>query len=100
MNHDHYYVYKYGTVREWDVPLDEIVKKAVYAEDYIILLKHHDQLDELRGLSLMYGVELKVDTFTNWMECNRFRKLQKEVKAKRLPSVVFSNYRLPNIMGL
>lgn len=100
MNHDHYYVYKYGTVREWDVPLDEIVKKAVYAEDYIILLKHYDQLDEMRGLSLMYGVDLKVDTFTNWMECNRYIQLTRGTTPKRLPSVVFSNYRLPNIMGL
>lgn len=99
MNHDHYYVYLYGSVREWDVSLDEIAKKAAYTPDHIILMKHYDQLDEIRGMSLMYGVELKVDTFANWMECNRFRKTTGSLP-KRLPGLVMSNYHLPNIMGL
>lgn len=72
MNYEHFYVYTFGTIRMKDVTLDEVAKKAAYAEDHIILLKHADQLDEVRGLSLMYGVELKVDTFTNWKECNWF----------------------------
>lgn len=97
MNHDHYYVYAYGSVRERDVPLDDVVSKAAYAEDHIILLKHADQLDEVRGLSLMYGIELKVDTLTNWKECNRYRDV---TGGKRLPNLVFSNYMLPNIMGI
>lgn len=99
MNHDHYYVYSFGTLRMKDVPLDEVARKAAYAEDHIILLKHADQLDEIRGMSLMYGVELKVDTFANWMECNRFRKTTGSLP-KRLPGLVISNYHLPNIMGL
>ena len=100
MNHDHYYVYLYGSIRELDVSLDGIAKKAAYAPDHLILMKHHEQLDEMRGLSLMYGVELKVDTWKNWQECNRFRKFQKGAKPIRLPALVMSNYRLPNIMGM
>lgn len=99
MNHDHYYVYTFGTIRMKDVTLDEVAKKAAYAEDHIILLKHADQLDEVRGLSLMYGIELKVDTFTNWKECNRYRDVTGG-KRKRLPNLVFSNYILPNIKGI
>lgn len=99
MNYEHFYVYTFGTIRMRDITLDEVAKKAAYAEDHIILLKHADQLDEVRGLSLMYGVELKVDTFTNWKECSRYRDIAGG-KRKRLPNLVFSNYMLPNIMGI
>lgn len=100
MNHEHYYVYTFGTLRMRDVTLDDVARKAAYAQDHIILLKHADQLDEVRGLSLMYGVELKVDTLTNWKECNRFRDVTPGLQRKRLPHLVFSNYILPNIMGI
>lgn len=99
MNLDHFYVYSFGTLRLRDVTLDDVAKRAAYQPDHIILLKHADQLDEVRGLSLMYGVELKVDTFTNWKECNRYRDIAGG-KRKRLPGLVISNYHLPNIMGL
>lgn len=100
MNHDHYYIYLYGSIREENVSLDDIAKKAAYQPDHLILLKHADQLDEVRGLSLMYGVELKVDTLNNWKECNRFREITQGLQRKRLPGLVMSNYRLPNIMGI
>lgn len=99
MNHEHYYVYTFGSLRMKDVTLDEVAKRAAHQPDHIILLKHADQLDEVRGLSLMYGVELKVDTLTNWKECNRYRDVTGG-KRKRLPNLVFSNYMLPNIMGI
>lgn len=99
MNHDHYYAYTFGLLRMRNLDLDDVVRKAAYAGDHIILLKHADQLDELRGLSLMYGVELKVDTLTNWKECNRYRD-GTGGKRKRLPLLVFSNYILPNIIGI
>lgn len=100
MDLDHFYVYLYGSLREEHVSLDDIAKKAVYTPDHLIFMKHHDQLDELRGLSLMYGVELKVDTFTNWRECNRYRDIAPGLQRKRLPHPVMSNYRLPNIIGI
>lgn len=99
MNHDHYYIYLYGSIREENVSLDDIAKKAAYQPDHLILLKHADQLDEVRGLSLMYGVELKVDTLTNWKVCNKYLEVIGG-KRKRLPNLVFSNYMLPNIMGI
>ena len=99
MNYEHFYVYSYGRLQEESVPLDTIARMATYQPDHIILLKHYDQLDEIRGMSLMYGVELKVDTFANWMECNRFRKTTGSLP-KRLPGLVISNYHLPNITGI
>lgn len=99
MNHDHYLIYTLGSIRMKDVTLDEVAERAAKQEDHIILLKHADQLDEVRGLSLMYGVELKVDTLTNWKECNRYREVAGG-KRKRLPNLVFSNYMLPNILGI
>lgn len=100
MNKEHFYVYLYGSIRELDVSLDDIAKKAAYTPDHLILMKHHEQLDEIRGLSLMYGVELKVDTWKNWLECNRYRDVTPGLTRKRLPALVMSNYRLPNIMGM
>lgn len=100
MDLDHFYVYVFGSLREEQVTLDDIAKKAAYTPDHIILMKHHDQLDLMRGLSLMYGVQFKVDTLTNWRECNRYRDVIQGLKHKRLPGLVMSNYRLPNIMGM
>lgn len=106
MQTDHYYVYLYGSLRKENVSLDEIMKIAGYSTEHMFFLKHHDQLDEMGGIGLMYGVELKLDTFKNWQECSRFLEgkpmpgFVASLTKKRLPGTVLSNYRLPNIMGI
>lgn len=108
MQTDHYYVYLYGSLRKENVSLDEIMKIAGYNTEHMFFLKHHDQLAEMGGIGLMYGVELKLDTFKNWQECSRFMNMEAPPgfqsipvhRRKRLPNLVISNYLLPNIMGI
>lgn len=108
MQTDHYYIYLYGGLRHKHCTLDVIMDYLRDNSDHMFFLKHHDQLAEMGGIGLMYGVELKLDTFKNWQECSRFMNMEAPPgfqsipvhRRKRLPNLVISNYRLPNIMGI
>ena len=108
MQQDHYYVYLFGNLVRDMATLDTVMTYLRLNPDHMFFLKHADQFDEMGGLGLMYGVEPKLDTFKNWQECSRFMNQEAPAgfqsipvhRRKRLPHLVVSNYRLPNILGI
>ena len=105
MNLEHFYVYLYGGLRREHVPLDQVMQIiADTREDYVVMLRHAHQRDELGGLGLMYGVAVKTETWDNWQAKVALAKMERSsftvAPPKRLPNLVISNYRLPNIMGI
>lgn len=108
MQTDYYYIYLYGSLKHVDSTLDSVMTYMRLNPDHIFFLKHYDQIEEMGGIGLMYGMELKLDTFKNWQECSKFMDSKPlpgfrdlpVTKRKRLPPLVISNYRLPNIVGI
>lgn len=100
-----YRIYIYGTCRDWDQPLERAIETAASFPDHIFFMKHREQMEEMGGISLMYGVKLNLDTWDNWIACRDFKRKQIGIlghvpKDYRLPSVVISDYHLPNIRGM
>lgn len=106
MSHDHYYIYLYGTLRHEHCTLDTIMKYLALNPDHVFFLKHADQRDEIGGIGLMYGVEVHTDTWNNRLARRALALAYPPefnfnvVPVKRLPHLVVSNYRLPNLMGI
>lgn len=104
MSHDHYYIYLFGTLRHEHCTLDTIMECLAQNPEHVFFLKHADQRDEISGIGLMYGVEVHTDTWNNRLARRALALTTPSgfsvAPVKRLPHLVVSNYRLPNLMGI
>lgn len=106
MQTEHYYIYLYGSLKHKNVDLDTIMTYLrANPDEHIFFLRHADQVDEMGGLGLMYGVQVHAMTWKDWLTLVQLYRIQNpfnsgSVHRKRLPHLIVSNYVLPNLMGM
>lgn len=104
LHNELFHVYTFGSPYKQGLSLDQVMKHVSEAKEHILFLKHPEQLDEIGGLSLMYGVQINAMTWNNWLALRAFHGANypgfSVAPRKRLPNLVLSNYGLPNLMGM